>query len=494
MPRCHRHLPALVAILVSFLLAALESRQGGQADTAALFDAVGRGDLPRVTALLDQQVSLDGPNAYGYSPLHWAVITRQAPAVDLLLTRGARADARSGNGRAPLHDAASAGDERIVRSLIQHAAAAYPTDNLGRTPLDLAVEAGHSALLPLLKPLHVAAERNDQARARQVIAQEPASVQAKDESGLTALHVAAGSGATDVARVLAEGGAGINARGGCGATPLRLAIEHNQHETAALLRSKDAADSSDDLLLRTPLQQGKAIAWYLFGTAWVVRTATHTLVFEYTPREYLALARSAHPCLGNGDIDPGQLTDQNVVVFASFLRDAAHGQALLAWRTAIPRITFVFGDNTVREPGVVFVPPRTQQRVGDMDVLAFPATGYGEGFAVTVDGLTIVYGGDHQSSDPLWTRFVREIDFLHSRLAGVDLLFLQMMFEEQMSSSRGVLYALVSLTPKLFLPNSAVADRPFYKPFVDKAAAEGLAARITSATSPGEVFFSPPTR
>lgn len=53
-----------------------------------------------------------------------------------------------------------------------------------------------------------------------------------------------------------------------------------------------------------------------------------------------------------------------------------------------------------------------------------PTTGYGEGFVVTVDGLTVFYGGDHQSSERLWPAFTREIDFLQQqglrrRLPGV---------------------------------------------------------------------------
>jgi ankyrin repeat protein len=63
-----------------------------------------------------------------------------------------------------------------------------------------------------------------------------ADVNAVDEEQKTPLHVAAGSGRVNVARVLIEHGADVNARDRTGATPLRVAEHYGRHSVAELLR------------------------------------------------------------------------------------------------------------------------------------------------------------------------------------------------------------------------------------------------------------------
>lgn len=474
-------------VLLSIVLAVAAVAQGQN----PVFDAIARGDEAAVTAALDRGLPLTTANPHGHTLLHWAVVTRQARIASLLLSRGAQVDVAGPSGRTPLHEAASGGDQAIVRLLLDSGATAYPADRQGQTPLDVAVEQGHRALFPMLTPLHAAAERGDSALARRVVQREPTSVSARDESGASALHLAAAGGHMETVSLLAEAGADVNARGACGETPLHEALARGREETAAFLRSKGATDQSDAVLLHQPLRAGEAVIWYLVGAGWAIRTSSHVVVFDHVPGEDATPPPYPRRCLAGGQIDPAQLRDQHVIVFASFVRNAAHRQAMLSWRTTIPRITYVFGDGPTADGTAVHVPPRTSRRVGDLQVLTMPTTGYGEGFIVTVDGLTLFYGGDHQSSEPLWPAFTREIDFLEQRAPKIDIAFLQMMFEEQMSSSRGVLYALKALRPAWMLPNSAVASRAFFAPFVRSVAEAGLPTVVQSARRRGDVFVFP---
>jgi len=481
-----------VAVVTLVLVAWWQAAPGVVSAQRDVFEAIAKGDEQAVTALLDRSLPLAATNEQGYSLVHWAAITRQTRIAALLVTRGAPVNTTGPGGRTPLHDAALSGDASLVRLFVDAGARVYAADKLGKTPLDVAIEQGNRALFPLLKPLHVAAEQGEAERVRRLVRAEPASVHARDESGATALHLAARADRREVAALLLESGADINARGACGETPLRMALEHGGRDVTALLQSKKAEDQSDALLLRRSLLAGEAIIWYLFDVGWVVRTSAHVLVFDYVPaRHNMALPQTVRPCLGSGEIDPAQLRNQNVVVFASFLRDSNHRDVIFSWRKIIPRITYVIGDETAGDPAAVYIPPRAERRVGDLQVLTIPATGYGEGFIVTVDGLTIFYGGDHQSSEGLWPAFTREIDYIRKRMARIHVAFLQMMFEEQMSSSKGVLYALDALRPVAMFPNSAVAAERFFRRFVQAVTDARLPTQVRSASRRGDVFFFP---
>ena len=63
-----------------------------------------------------------------------------------------------------------------------------------------------------------------------------ADVNARTESGDTALHLAASRRLDDVIRLLAERGAALDARNARGQTPLGLAISGTSADTVALLR------------------------------------------------------------------------------------------------------------------------------------------------------------------------------------------------------------------------------------------------------------------
>ena len=63
-----------------------------------------------------------------------------------------------------------------------------------------------------------------------------ADVNAKDEEGLTPLHLAASWGHKEVAELLIANGADVNAKDNQGRTPLDVAIELKQTEITDLLR------------------------------------------------------------------------------------------------------------------------------------------------------------------------------------------------------------------------------------------------------------------
>ncbi|TFG76997.1 MAG: ankyrin repeat domain-containing protein, partial [Chrysiogenales bacterium] len=421
-----------------------ELKKAGEINHRQLFEAVASGNTEKVVRLLKETGNTELRNESGYTPLHWAVLTNQEEIVSLLLSRGAEIQPISTSGYTPLHDAVYGGNIRIIKLLIDRGTDIYAGDQLGKRPLDLAIERGHAQIVPLLKPLHLAAEKGDVNRVKNIAEKNPGILNLKDERGWLPLHLAAKKGHLEMVRFLIDRGAEINARGVRGVTPLRLALDSGRKPTADYLIEKGAQDLSDALLLGKKLLEKQAVIWHLFNTGWVVKTRSSLLIFDYdydAPDQF-ALPPAILSCLSSGEIDPRQIRDQKVFVFLPFLRNPDRIDAILSWKNTIKDITYIAGEDRIKDSAFVYIGPRQQKKMKNLEISTIKSNGFGVGFAVKVDGLTIFYGGDHQSSDQSWNSFSSEIDFLHEKIKKFDLVFLQMMFQEQIQSDKGVFYAL----------------------------------------------------
>lgn len=123
--------------------------------------------------LVARGANVDVRDRSGFSPLHVAAADGYVSIAELLLENGADADAKDNNGRTPLHEAATGGHFEVAELLFSRGASVDPRDDaMGWTPLHLAAQHEYEHILMLL------------------IA-KGADINAWDESGYTALHMAA---------------------------------------------------------------------------------------------------------------------------------------------------------------------------------------------------------------------------------------------------------------------------------------------------------------
>lgn len=116
---------------------------GAQPD---VFEAAVLGDLGRLRRLLDQDPSRVGHHASdGFTPLHLAAHFGQLRALGALRDRGADLEAEATNEMAnrPLHAAAAGCQEGAVRILAEEGATVDARDAMGNTPLHVAAANGH---------------------------------------------------------------------------------------------------------------------------------------------------------------------------------------------------------------------------------------------------------------------------------------------------------------------------------------------------------------
>jgi ankyrin repeat protein len=168
--------------------------------------------------LLAAGAVVDARNANGGTALMYAVSAGDIAMMRLLLGAGADANARARIGWTPLLVGAAKGRDGAIVLLLAAGADPNETDAYGWTPLMRAVSAGHAAAVDAL------------------LDAGGLDLQAREESGATALHIAAGRGYTDIVRRLLAAGAEASVADGAGRTPADVARLQGHGEAEALLK------------------------------------------------------------------------------------------------------------------------------------------------------------------------------------------------------------------------------------------------------------------
>lgn len=150
----------------------------------------------------------------GATPLHVAASRKWARLAAVLIENGADVDATTESGQTPLHLAAAAGAVEVAVLLAERGASLVATNEYGQTPLEVAdTTVGFELEAQLRRRQAAAATRLpdlDVGKLREVLGR-PLSATAADEDGWTDLHYAAALNLPDLAAALLDAGADIAA-------------------------------------------------------------------------------------------------------------------------------------------------------------------------------------------------------------------------------------------------------------------------------------------
>ncbi|HEX4792347.1 MAG TPA: ankyrin repeat domain-containing protein [Humisphaera sp.] len=224
--------------------------------------------------LLDHHADVNARGWMGATPLHEAAQRGAADIAELLLRAGAEVNAqRTERLDTPLHWAAN---ESVAQLLAQHGAEIEPLDWAGRTPLHWAAQNGRADVATFLiqHGANVEGRRKVVTKARprssgtatgmlsRLLTATKRAIDAmlpptqgfsSEESDETPLHWAAQEGHTQVAALLLDRGAELNAKNANGQTPLHLAAFRGHGAVVELLIRAGAAGRIRDKSGRTPL-------------------------------------------------------------------------------------------------------------------------------------------------------------------------------------------------------------------------------------------------
>jgi ankyrin repeat protein len=276
------------------------------AGPAPLVDAVERGDLAAVRALLDQRADLElaradgltpllaavhadrleltnlllraganasGADRYGVTPLYLAALNASAPLIRRLLDAGVNPNAPDPGGETPLMTASRTGAPDALRVLLDGGADVNAREpEFGQTALMIAVRENHDGAVGIL--LAAGALPDAQTRMGPVppfvppckgtgCGSEGVGInrgglpdrgrRLEVKGGLTPLLYAARDGRPAAARRLVEAGASLELADGNGIRPLLMAVINNNLDVAQYLLAQGADVNADDFWGRTPL-------------------------------------------------------------------------------------------------------------------------------------------------------------------------------------------------------------------------------------------------
>ncbi len=218
--------------------------------------AANRGDAELIRLLAEAGARVGQSADSGFTPLHCAVWKGRTDAVRALLEAGADAAATGLRSGTPLHLAANFGHVGIAEQLLAAGADPNAAEPSGRTPLHKAAATGHAEVARLLvdagaepladkrgdTPLHVAAWSIPCPGILEALRQAGVDVDAQNEDGATALHMAAGLARRDDAEWLLEHGVRTDLKDKTGRTPHDWAAREGHEDIQALLRKHAAGE------------------------------------------------------------------------------------------------------------------------------------------------------------------------------------------------------------------------------------------------------------
>ncbi len=259
-----------------------------------LWAAARTGDLQAIKRYIKKGGDVNAlDKVFQLSAMSWSALHGQTEAIQLLIENGAEVNIKSGDGATPLHSAAFFGRTDVVKLLLENGANPQARNNEGATPVDVlsvdwettafigslvgvtvekedlaVMKTGRSEIAKLFgvdEALHDievgklwdAVSTGNLSVVEQALANET-DVNMKDpQSGATLLTVAALMGHTEIAALLIDHGADVDAKGKDGGTPLHAAAFLGRVETVKLLLEKGADVTIRSKVGSTPLDAAK---------------------------------------------------------------------------------------------------------------------------------------------------------------------------------------------------------------------------------------------
>lgn len=206
-----------VAAVERLVAAGADVNRATEDGQTALMLAAAERDHALMQLLLERGARVKASNTRGGTALMYSATAGDVDAVELLLAHGADANARASNGWTAVTLAAARGFDQVAKLLLARGADPNVPDIYGWTPLMRAVQQQRPAVVRVL------------------LDSKRLALDARNENGRTALHVAAAAGFDEIASMLVGRGANIRIRDRAGNTPAALALAEGHARVAKLI-------------------------------------------------------------------------------------------------------------------------------------------------------------------------------------------------------------------------------------------------------------------
>ena len=456
-------------------------------DNTGLHCALNNGHIETAALLVKSGADITLTNTDGESPIFMASWRGDPGLLKSLIDKGADVNTTI-SGNSILHNLANRETPKSTAMVLEKGANANVLDSEGRLPLHIAVIEGNIETANLL----IKATKNVN--------------QCENILGNTPLHVACINGDVKTALALIEAGAKTDITNQSGKTPLFYAIKHGNVDLVNAFKEKKLASEDDLVMAKKAMNsgteevlQGKAKVSYTGHSGWVVQTGNNVLVFDYWDNSL-----SSNRCLANGALCPKEMKDKNIYVFVSHDHQDHFDTKIFEWAKQAENITYIYGFEPEKSqrfanmaydgPTYSFIPDNQTKTIGNAKISTHKSNDTGQGFLVSINGITIYHPGDHalftEEDRPF---FVQEVDLIAKMADKVDLAFLPVSgcpsrWQKEYIVD-GFFYIIDKLNPKQVFPMHALNSEYKLKEFAELAEQRKIKTQIVCAEYRGDSFI-----
>jgi L-ascorbate metabolism protein UlaG (beta-lactamase superfamily) len=229
---------------------------------------------------------------------------------------------------------------------------------------------------------------------------------------------------------------------------------------------------------------------YLYHSGFSLETAGHFLIFDYykdTPKG----------CgLSKGVVDPEEIRNKNVVVFASHSHPDHYSPRIFSWRKTVTNIRYVLADEIHPPEEAIKIAPGETVDLGDLTVRALESTDLGVAFLIHADGFCIYHAGDlnwwHWDGEPeennaeMGRRYREQIDLLRGEK--IDLAFLPVDPRQEQNALLGLIYFMKTVGANAVVPMHSFGKLEFYESLKTDPVLKPWLDRILSYRNRGDIM------
>lgn len=459
--------------------------RGGGENTPLLF-AIRNNHVEIVKLLLEKGANIDLRASDNLPPIVYASYYMNSEIIKMLVERGADVNYTTEDKSSILHNVSYQGSADLIGYLIAKGANVNATDESGFTPLHIAIQNGNREAIGML-------------------CKNTRNLNLKEiHYGNTPLHLAALNGDKKSSEMLIKAGADARITNMQGKTPVDLAVTYGYNELTAYYASVNLASSESVEQAKNNNEEATAKVnpdevkiWYTGHSGWAMQFKDKVVIIDYW-----ADGRTK-PGLGlaNGNINPSELIDKKVYVFATHDHSDHYDTTIYAWKDQIKNINYIYGfipekseihqTKGYHGPSYKYIEDHQTAMVDDIKVTSIKSDDTGQGFLLEVNGMKIFHPGDHaQFNADIKADYQKEIDFIAERTHDVDIAFLPVTgcpsSWQKGEIMGGFLYVLNKLNPAEVYPMHAYQREYLLKEFAQEAKAKNYKNKVTCLQNKGD--------
>ena len=155
----------------------------------------------------------------------------------------------------------------------------------------------------------------------------------------------------------------------------------------------------------------KIQAWYLGHSGFAVNIGNKLLIFDY----YLDKSENNERSLSSGVIEPSEIKDKEVFVFASHSHPDHFNPVILSWKKQLPNIHYFLSydiQKKYHQEWTSILKNNEVYQEQNLRIQTFKSTDEGIAFLINIDGISIYHAGDLN-----WWHWIGEPDEWNNDMA-----------------------------------------------------------------------------